>query len=233
MKNKTHNVSILVFLLSLTFNVHADIMKVAEGDSYLLSGIAVGAGAAALGMNVPVTTGLGLLVTYIYLNRPGVSDTAVDELLEDTGVEIIEDRQGTSIVLPVDMVFRGPISNPVIDVRYYPILNTVSEILKLCDPVDIKVSGHTDKIMDPTDNFVSSDKYAWSVANYLLGIGVSPKRIIAVDGKADLEPISVQHTAKARAHNRRVEITLLTHKGKLSFSGSKFESFRQWMKERQ
>ena len=218
-----------ILLLALLFNSFGTSYgKLAQGDTYMLSGAAVGIGAAVLGANIPVSTGLGLFVTYLYLNKLG--KPTVDDILEDTGVEIIDDKQGASVVLPVDMAFRGPITNPVIDVRYYPILNRIVEILELCDPVSIKVTGHTDKIMDPSNNFISSDKYAWAVTNYLLGVGVSPKRIIAVEGKADLEPIMVKNTPKARKLNRRVEITLLLNK-KMDFTGSKFASFRAWAKK--
>lgn len=139
MKNRLKRFFLFVLLLNSFSVSHGYIMKAEEGGVYMLSGIAVGAGAAALGANIPVSTGLGLLVTYLYLNRPSVP--TVDTLLEDTGVEIVDDKQGVSLLLPIDTMFRGPITNPIIDVKYYSILNTVVQILQLCDPVSIKVTG--------------------------------------------------------------------------------------------
>ena len=218
----------LIFLLVL---IHSATVSVAdsEDNAYMITGLVSGAGAAALGGNIPLVTGLGLFVTYMYINQPDTP--TLEELLEDSGVEIVEDKQGTSLLLPVDMMFIGPISDPIIDVHYYNILNTVMDVLQFFPQLSIKVSGHTDNIMSPSDNFVSSDKYAWAVTNYLLGKGVSPKRIIAVEGKAHLEPVSVKNTPTARMTNRRVEITLLAKK-KISFSGSKYDSFRDWAKKR-
>ena len=88
--------------MSLSFANLAD-------NTYMISGIVSGAGAAALGVNLPLGAGLGLFLTYLYMNQPEAPN--IDNFFEDTGVEIVEDKQGTSLLLPVDTMFIGPINN--------------------------------------------------------------------------------------------------------------------------
>lgn len=77
----------------------------------------------------------------------------------------------------------------------------------------IRVDGHTDNIpLSGTgrfrDNWELSQARALSVVRYLVEALQFPADRIAANGFGEFRPISDQDTSKARARNRRIEITL-------------------------
>lgn len=88
-------------------------------------------------------------------------------------------------------------------------LETIYNLLVQAEQTKVKVVGHTDNVGSPTVNNPLSKERANSVVDYLVSRGISRSRIQEVDGKGDSKPIASNSTAKGRAENRRVEITLL------------------------
>ena len=74
--------------------------------------------------------------------------------------------------------------------------------------IRIQLAAHTDNSGAPADNAALSRKRAVAVARYLISRGISSSRLSA-RAYGDKQPIVSNATAKGRATNRRVEITVV------------------------
>src|SRR5579871_5441776 len=131
------------------------------------------------------------------------------ERFENTVVRLIDDKFGTSIVIPSDVLFSD-FTQPIIDPRFYPTMNEVVDFVKTYPCIEMSISGHTDNILAPSDQLVISERQAKSVADYLLSHDIDPDYIVRVAGYGSYFPIAADDnmTWLQRTHNRRVEITL-------------------------
>ena len=77
---------------------------------------------------------------------------------------------------------------------------------------DFQVAGHTDNVPIHNPQFPSnwelSTARATTVARFLLGIGMEPRRLSAA-GYADTQPVASNDTPDGRRQNRRIELVLL------------------------
>jgi len=73
----------------------------------------------------------------------------------------------------------------------------------------IVVSGHTDSTGSREKNQVLSLQRAESVRNWMRDTGDIPESCFAVQGYGDSRPVTSNDTPDGRAHNRRVEISLV------------------------
>lgn len=80
---------------------------------------------------------------------------------------------------------------------------------KLSEPsvTSVKVIGHTDSVGSDAYNQGLSERRAASVAQYLIGQGLSPSKVTS-QGKGESEPVADNDTDPGRAQNRRVELHL-------------------------
>ena len=72
----------------------------------------------------------------------------------------------------------------------------------------VMIVGHTDSIGSNKYNFGLSERRAESAKKRLLELGLSPERILGIEGRGEEEPIATNETAEGRAQNRRVEFIL-------------------------
>ncbi len=80
----------------------------------------------------------------------------------------------------------------------------------------IMVTGYTDNAkVGPalarqgiTSNQILSEKRADSVMQYMISQGVKPE-LVAAQGKGEADPVATNDTPEGRAHNRRVDLTLV------------------------
>jgi flagellar motor protein MotB len=90
-------------------------------------------------------------------------------------------------------------------------MEVVSSYLKDNSRIVI-VSGHADSTPlhggKYKDNWFLSAERGWSVANELIKNGIDPKRI-QIRGYGEFNPVASNSTAKGRAKNRRIEMTIL------------------------
>ncbi|MDF3055511.1 MAG: OmpA family protein, partial [Gammaproteobacteria bacterium] len=93
---------------------------------------------------------------------------------------------------------------------FYPVLNSVSLVLKEYSRTVIRVAGFTDNTGNPNYNQQLSESRALSVATYLQSQGVASGRFSVV-GYGQRYPIASNSTAQGRDQNRRVEITLQSY----------------------
>lgn len=87
----------------------------------------------------------------------------------------------------------------------YAVLDKVAKSLLAYPDIEIEIQGHTDSIGSRAINKRLSQKRAEAVVSYLVGRGVSPKRMRAV-GYGEENPVADNKTIEGRAQNRRVEI---------------------------
>lgn len=73
----------------------------------------------------------------------------------------------------------------------------------------IVVSGHTDNTGNPTLNQRLSRERAASVRDWMRDTGDVPESCFAVQGYGESRPVATNDTPEGRAHNRRVEISLV------------------------
>jgi len=88
-------------------------------------------------------------------------------------------------------------------------LETIYNLLIQAEQTKVSLIGYTDNTGTSSVNMPLSKMRAESVADYLVGKGISRSRIQETDGRGDKDPIATNNTSEGRALNRRVQITLL------------------------
>lgn len=126
--------------------------------------------------------------------------------LEGTGVSVTRIGDNITLNMPGNVTFA--VNNADISAAFYPVLDSVSLVLKEYDKSFVEVAGHTDSTGTDQYNQLLSDKRASSVVAYLVSRGVLGQRFIAV-GAGESRPIASNETPEGRAQNRRVEITIV------------------------
>ena len=91
--------------------------------------------------------------------------------------------------------------------EFNDLLTNLKEFVEENDYV-VTIVGHTDSIGSNKYNFGLSERRAESAKKRLLELGLSPKRILEIEGRGEEEPIATNETKEGRAQNRRVECKL-------------------------
>jgi outer membrane protein OmpA-like peptidoglycan-associated protein len=183
-----------------------------------VSRTAIGAGAGALagagigalignhhGRNALIGAGVGALAggsVGLYMDRQAAK---LREELAGTGVSVTKEGNNIVLNMPGNVTFATDHSD--VQSSFYPVLNSVTKVLKEYDKTLIHVTGHTDSTGGHQYNMDLSQKRADSVASYLEAQGVNPVRVEARGFGPD-QPIAGNDTPDGRQQNRRVEITL-------------------------
>ncbi|WP_424983808.1 OmpA family protein [Maritalea sp. S77] len=152
-----------------------------------------------------VGAGLGALTgasVGAYMDR---QEAELRSSLSNTGVTVT--RQGDQIILnmPSNVTFQTDQSN--VEPQFYEALNSVSAVLQKYPKTLVDIYGHTDSTGSEQYNLELSNRRAMSVANYVSGRGVDPRRVY-VTGYGEARPIASNSTESGRAQNRRVEIQI-------------------------
>ena len=114
-------------------------------------------------------------------------EAALRQRMAGTGVQVNREGDNITLNMPGNITFAFNSSN--LDPKFYPVLDGVAQTLT-------------------EYNQTLSVQRATSVANYLMGKGLSQQRFI-VTGAGESRPIASNDTEEGRAANRRVEITLV------------------------
>ena len=128
------------------------------------------------------------------------------EQLQGTGVSVVREGDNIRLVMPGNITFQTDSYNLRSD--FYPVLNSVGEVLAKYGDTTIRVSGHTDNTGSRQYNQTLSERRAGSVADYLVTREVVRSRLL-VQGQSFDQPIADNGTAAGRAQNRRVELYVL------------------------
>lgn len=73
----------------------------------------------------------------------------------------------------------------------------------------VEIGGHTDNVMEFTENLKLSDSRARSVVDYLVAIGITSNRLIA-KGYGSMKPIADNNNSEGRKQNNRMEFTIIS-----------------------
>lgn len=155
--------------------------------------------AALVGAGLGALTGTGVGA---YMDR---QEAELRNNLSNSGVTVT--RQGDQIILnmPSNVTFRTDQSN--VEPQFYETLNSVAAVLQKYPKTLVDIYGHTDSTGSDQYNLELSNRRAMSVANYVSGRGVDPRRVY-VTGFGESRPIASNASESGRAQNRRVEIQI-------------------------
>jgi outer membrane protein OmpA-like peptidoglycan-associated protein len=170
-----------------------------------LAGLAVGGSSQAERNAVLIGAGIGALAgagVGAYMDQ---QEAKLRQQLQGTGVSVT--RNGDIIVLNMPSNVTFDVDQDAIRSEFYPVLNSVVLVLKEYNRTLVDVNGHTDSTGDAEYNRRLSERRALSVANYLNGQGIDPRRFSIV-GFGESQPVANNATEAGRAANRRVEIRL-------------------------
>jgi outer membrane protein OmpA-like peptidoglycan-associated protein len=181
-------------------------------------GAGVGAVAGLLIGNNPVQrrnaaligAGVGALAGGAIGNYMDNQEAELRAQLQGTGVSV--SRVGDRIVLNMPSNVTFATDQDQVIPPFYPTLDSVALVLRKFDKTLIDVDGHTDSVGNAGYNMDLSNRRANSVANYLAGRGVDPRRMSAM-GYGLERPIASNASEMGRAQNRRVEIAISPLKG--------------------
>jgi len=84
-------------------------------------------------------------------------------------------------------------------------LDKLVQLLNENPGLKIEISGHTDNIGKPADNFILSNNRAKAVVSYLAGKGIPAQRLTA-KGYGETKPMADNKTEEGKALNRRTEM---------------------------
>ena len=96
----------------------------------------------------------------------------------------------------------------IVKEQYIPILRNLIDYM-VENNYDVTIIGHTDSKGSESYNEKLSMRRATSVKEKLLELGLSPDRIVGLEGRGELEPVSSNETEEGRAQNRRIEFNLV------------------------
>ena len=126
--------------------------------------------------------------------------------LEGTGVRVQRNGDQLKLIMPGNITFASGRSE--IQGSFYPVLDSVSKVLKEFDDTDLLVGGHTDSTGKMDMNMELSRSRAQSVSDYLASRGIARDRLVA-RGYGPNMPIADNSTDGGRQANRRVELDLV------------------------
>jgi outer membrane protein OmpA-like peptidoglycan-associated protein len=201
-------------LTACTTNPYTGEQQVSKGLLGAGTGAALGGAAGALlGATTSVKTrkaaligaGIGALAgggVGVYMDN---QEAKLRQRLQNSGVSVT--RVGDSIVLnmPSNVTFDTDQSD--VKPQFYNTLNSVAIVFKEFDQTLIDVVGHTDSDGDDDYNYDLSRRRAGSVARYFSSQDLDPNRF-SVEGRGERDPIASNASARGKAQNRRVEITI-------------------------
>jgi outer membrane protein OmpA-like peptidoglycan-associated protein len=181
-------------------------------------GGAIGAGAggvagAVIGKQLG-NTALGAIIGAAVGGTAGVligneMDKRAEEMRQDMQGAKIE-RVGEGIKITFDSGILFDVNKSDLRPQAKSNLESLAKILNKYDDTNILIEGDTDNTGTEEYNQQLSERRAQSVANYLMGLGVTGARISTV-GLGELNPIASNDSVEGRQQNRRVEVAIFAN----------------------
>ena len=171
-----------------------------------LAGVAVGGSRNAQRNAVLIGAGIGALAGGSIGAYMDQQESELRAQLQGTGVSVT--RVGNDIILNMPSNITFPTDQDQIQPEFRPTLRSVSLVLKKYDRTLVHVYGHTDSTGDDRYNLDLSQPRATSVATFLTGKNMDPRRFY-VSGFGESQPVASNATEEGRSQNRRVEIKLV------------------------
>jgi outer membrane protein OmpA-like peptidoglycan-associated protein len=166
----------------------------------MATGATVGGGILSGGSGIALAgatgAGAGFLTTH--------AKTSLQETLAKQGVNVIAQGETLRLVLSSDQFFYQ--GSPALRPKQYPVLTNVAALLKEYGKVPITISGYTDSIGSPKENYILSQQQAESMRAYFWVHGIEHQHVKVI-GYGAQYPVA-ENRGKGYAANRRIEITL-------------------------
>jgi outer membrane protein OmpA-like peptidoglycan-associated protein len=141
-----------------------------------------------------------------YMDR---QDAALRARLQGTGVSVTRTGpRGENITLNMPGNITFATNSADISASFYPVLDSVAQVLKEFDKTMVEVAGHTDSDGSDAYNQQLSERRAGSVVSYFVSRQVRGDRFLSV-GAGESRPIASNATPEGKQQNRRVEITIV------------------------
>lgn len=126
--------------------------------------------------------------------------------LAGSGVQVQRNGDQLNLIMPGNVTFNT--NEFVVRGEFFPVLDSVAQVLAKFKDTRLVVSGHTDSTGAADYNYNLSNRRATSVSNYLATRGVDQTRLIA-QGMGPDQPIASNNTEAGKAQNRRVELQIV------------------------
>ena len=141
----------------------------------------------------------------------------LEKQIMDGAIEL--ESLGQQIIIRIRENGSFPSGSANLQPQFRPIIQEIATMLQDM-PGEITVSGHTDNQQLSselyTNNWDLSAKRAVAVATVMVAVDNFDKDRIVVMGRADTKPLVPNDTALNRTRNRRVEISIMQGKAKVS-----------------
>ncbi|MDH5306356.1 MAG: OmpA family protein [Myxococcales bacterium] len=185
--------------------------KVSKTAAGAAIGAATGAAIGALtgrdrGKRAAIGAGAGALTGAAVGGYMDVQEAKLRKTLEGTGVSVT--RVGDELVLNMPGNVTFALNSADIKADFYPVLNSVTLVLKEYTKTLIEVTGHTDSTGTASYNQQLSERRAASVGQYLVSQQVQRERVLT-EGFGARMPVASNETPEGRQQNRRVELRLV------------------------
>lgn len=122
------------------------------------------------------------------------------------GIQIVQMGDNVKLILPTDRFFHK--GTPRLNASYSPVLTDVIILLNSFEKIDVRVIGFTDNVGSYQRNLALSRQQAQNLAHAMWDRGLDA-RVLYSEGCGEDYPIAGNATARGRAKNRRIEISLL------------------------
>lgn len=197
-----------------TTNPYTGEQQTSKATTGALIGAAAGAAVGAISgddnrerrKRAAIGAGIGALAGGAVGYYMDQQEAKLRERLAGTGVSV--SRQGDQVILNMAGNVTFATNQSDIKASFYPVLNSVAEVLTEYDQTLVEVVGHTDSTGGDAINRPLSQRRADSVAGYLKSRNISAVRLSTYGVGSDY-PVATNDSAEGRQLNRRVEIALL------------------------
>jgi outer membrane protein OmpA-like peptidoglycan-associated protein len=170
-----------------------------------IAGALIGALAGGSRQSALIGAGVGALAGGAVGSYMDAEEAKLRQQLQGTGVSVTRSGDNLILNMPGNVTFATNQSD--VKWQFYPVLNSVSLVLKEYEKTLIDVVGFTDSTGSLQLNTQLSQARAASVGQYLQNQGVMAARI-QTQGMGPQFPIASNATADGRQANRRVELVL-------------------------
>ncbi|RCU45247.1 flagellar motor protein MotB [Corallincola luteus] len=137
----------------------------------------------------------------------------LEEQIEDGALEL--EALGQQITIRVREKGSFPSGSAFLQPQFKPIIQNIAKLLNEVPGV-ITVSGHTDNQRISSElyrsNWDLSAQRAVAVAHEMVKVSGFDEHRLAVEGRADTQPLEPNKTVDSRRRNRRVEISIMQGK---------------------
>ncbi|HEX5420261.1 MAG TPA: OmpA family protein [Gammaproteobacteria bacterium] len=185
---------------------HAQRQAIIGAASGAVAGLITGDNSTERKKRALIGAGLGALAgaaVGTYMDR---QEAELRKQLDKTGVSVTRNGDSITLNMPGNITFRTDSAG--LNADFYPVLNSVAQVLGEFDKTVIQVVGYTDSTGTAAYNQQLSVQRSASVGAYLRTRNISGDRIVEI-GQGEQHPVASNDTPEGRQLNRRVELNLV------------------------